>query len=169
MGKLVKTASAVGDAIGVSASRVRQLKNNSTLALCQRADGWWDLEKVLQWDGMRKELGRPPKEGELRGLAVKEMQVEATKAVVDKYRRVKLDVLDNAQAASADAYMAALRELQTRMPEMKPHELINYLGRTAVGFGVFYDKSRLERGKSTENVAMTVALIKEMRKEMRGD
>jgi hypothetical protein len=168
MGKLVKTAREVGEALGVSEGRIRQLKNNSTLALCMRTDGQWDLEKCLQWNALRKDLKRPPTVEEMsaENLDAKAMTVANTNAVAEKYRENRLDILDSIQAKSAAVVFKALERAWELLPDMKPHEVINLLGRAGMGMGIMYDKSRLEAGESTENIAMQVSFIKELKKEM---
>ena len=172
-GKLVKTTGAVGKHLGISEGRVRQLKRKTTLSMCQQANGMWDLEKVTAWDALRKELGHPPDEEEMAAgnLEIREVTVAEDRTEVERYRLNRVEVLAKGQVKRQNLALRIIDDLHRSMDgaegtkKLTNHEKVNALRALDGGFGILYDKERLEMGESTENVAVIVGAIKDLKRK----
>jgi hypothetical protein len=171
-GKLVKHVTEVAAHLNRSVATVNKMRNKSTLNLCRRGDGFWDLEKVTAWQALREELGHPPTEDDMKAanLSVKVVSVEADRAAVEKYKLNRVEILAEGQMKRQGLANKIIARLNDGLePDAKKkltyHEMINALRAADGGTGILYDKERLEMGESTENVAVIVGAIKDLKRK----
>jgi len=157
---IAKTMVGVAKVFG---KRPRTISLWKTQGMPIEADGTYDVDKIAKW-----------KAG--RGVGVSLDTVHDKALDYDKFR----DVVDYYKVNRADIFAAEQAVdigIQKKIKEKKlsdedidgltVHEALNWFRALGLDFGIKYDKERLERGESTENVAVLVGAIKEWKKRKR--
>ena len=88
-------------------------------------------------------------------------QFESNQELIDWYQKNRLSVLQKAQLDDL-AIQDLIRSLITpeEIQKMTPGQKAQWFTAVGTDFGIKYDKERLEKGESTENVAVVVGYIK---------
>ena len=149
----------------MSSSRVRQLHSKG---LPRRIDGKYDAEKVIAWNEWRLANHRPPthEEMEPKSLEERAIVVADKRELAEKYRLNRAEVFVGAQRDRmelAERILATMTDAEVQ--KMKPSEKSTMLKALDVGTAVLYDKERLEKGESTENVAVMIDAIKRIKRK----
>ena len=165
MGKFLKTSKEVGDLLGLSDSRVRQLLSKG---LPRRADGKYDPEKVIAWNTLRLEKHKAPKPKDMEKKSLEERQITVAdvREIANKFVNSRAEILVRSQARLnqlAERIVSSISDED--ILNMKPTEKASLLKVAGTMQAIMYDKERLERGQSTENVSVLVSAIKRIKQK----
>jgi len=157
---VLKTMVGVAKAFGKRPRTVSEWKKQG---MPIEADGSYDLKKIAKW-----------KAGRVVGVGLdivhdKGLNYDKFKDVVDYYKINRADIFA-AEQASDVSLQKKLKERKLSdadIEELTVNEALNWFRALGLDFGIKYDKERLERGESTENVAVLVGAIKEWKKRKR--
>ena len=156
---IVKTLVAVAKAFERSPGSIQQWKK---LGMPVEGDGTYDIERIAKW---RSTCGLSP--GVNRDVAHdRALNYEGMREVTDHYKINRADIFA-AEQASNISIQKKLKEKKltdAHIDGLSVNEALNWFRALGVDFGIKYDKERLERGESTENVAVIVGAIKEWKK-----
>jgi hypothetical protein len=100
------------------------------------------------------------------GLIIKEFETDQT--LVNYYRENRLDILVKNQMDNIILQGMIKGTLtQDEIDNMTQNERARWFSALGVDYGIMFDKERLEKGESTENVAVIHKYIQEMKKGKR--
>jgi len=157
MPTIVKTLVGVAKAFGKRPRTVYEWKKHG---MPIEADGTYDIEKIAKW-----------KAGRGVGVSLdtvhdKALDYDKFRDVVDHYKINRADVFaaEQAQNISIQRKLRDAKLSDDDIEGLSVGESMNWFRALGVDFGIKYDKERLERGESTENVAVIVGAIKEWKK-----
>ena len=165
MGKYLKTSKEAGNFLGLSDPRGRPLLSKG---LPRRADGKHDPEKVIAWNTLRLEKHRNPKPKEVtpEALRNREITVADVRDIAARFQNSRAEVLVRNQARLNDLTDRIVSSISDDdILEMKATEKASLLKVAGTVQAIMYDKERLERGQSTENVSVLVSAIKRIKQK----
>lgn len=150
---------------------VRKGMPRKKIAISGRKRFEYDVKKIKEWATVRmtgNQGGMEPVMSDKELEAVKR-NVEKFKGAIDFYKVNRADIFVSKQMKYQDL---ADRILETMTPEeisaAKLTEKLAALKVLDTGAAIFYDKERLERGESTQNVSVLVGAIKALKRKRSG-
>ena len=150
---------------------VRKGMPRKKIAISGRKRFEYDVKKIKEWATVRmtgNQGGMEPVMSDKQLEAVKR-NVEKFKGAIDFYKVNRADIFVSKQMKYQDL---ADRILETMTPEeisaAKLTEKLAALKVLDTGAAIFYDKERLERGESTQNVSVLVGAIKALKRKRSG-
>jgi len=131
----------------------------------------YDLKKIEEWKAVRIQRGGG---AEVRSVSDKELaamkaNVEKFRGAIDFYKVNRADIFANKQLSyqkKADYILSQMSD--DEIQNAKLTEKLAALKVLDTGAAIYYDKERLERGESTQNVSMIVGAIKELKRKQSG-
>ena len=154
---VVKTMVGVAKVFG---KRPRTISLWKTQGMPIEGDRTYDIEKIAKWAAGRK-VGPS-----LASVHDRELNYDNFRDVVDYYKVNRADIFAAEQAndISIQKKIKEKKLTDADIDGLTVHEALNWFRALGLDFGIKYDKERLERGESTENVAVLVGAIKEWKK-----
>ena len=136
----------------------------------------YDIKKIEEWRAVRLSGNQ----GGTEPVCLSDKELEAVKSNVAKFKSAidfyKINRADIFAGKQISYQKLADQVLATIQPEdieaAKLTEKLAVLKVLDVGAAIYYDKERLERGESTQNVSVLIGAIKELktkREELQGD
>jgi hypothetical protein len=172
----VATRKGLAAALGVASATIYHWSG-----MPREADGSYNVEAVRQWRQERSVRPALKRKGlelptaaeideSLKALALAKDQVaalcESSFEVADIFRDNRLNVLTAQQAKTAALARTILETFdEETVKTLKPGDRIRLLYTLTWCFGVNFDKERLEKDQSTENVAVMVKEIQRLQRE----
>jgi len=97
-------------------------------------------------------------------------QFEADKGLIDWYHQNKVELLRKAQVENL-AIQQAIRDTLTEeeIRKFTPDQKARWFGALGVDHGIKFDKERLQSDMSTDNIAIIVKHIKELKERQKDD
>lgn len=128
----------------------------------------YDVQKIQEWRAIRLTGNRGAKPLSLSDKELESMKanVEKQRAAIDFYKVNRADIFANKQINYQKKADYILEQMSD--DEIKNAKLTEKLAALKVldtGAAIFYDKERLERGESTQNVSVLVGAIKELKRK----
>lgn len=95
-------------------------------------------------------------------------EFESNQELVEWYRTNRVKVLQEAQLENL-SFQKAIRDSVTEddLKNWTPDQKARWYQVLGTDFGIKFDKDRLERGESTENVALIISAIKDLKRRRR--
>ena len=157
----VKSLAALARAVGKHPATIQQWKK---LGHVVKTRGGYDVEATLK---LRAESGFGKCGMDKDAVHDSLIDFDQFAETVDKYRENKADILSFAQSYNIAKQQEIARKHLTaeKIEAMKTGEAVNWFKTLGLDYGVKYDKERLERGESTENVSIIVTAIKELKRK----
>ena len=132
-----------------------------------RGNRWfYDIKKIEEWRAVRL-TGNQGSEAICisdEELKVVKSKVEKFKGAIDFYKINRADIFAGKQLGYqklADYVLSTMR--REDIDDAKLTEKLAVLKVLDVGAAIYYDKERLERGESTQNVSVLIGAIKELK------
>ena len=126
----------------------------------------YDIKKIEEWRAVRLAGNQG---ADIVSLSDKELEVvkskvEKFKGAIDFYKINRADIFAGKQLAYqklSDFVISTMTEEEIRAAKLT--ERVQILKVADVSNAIFYDKERLERGESTQNVSVLITAIKELK------
>ena len=133
-----------------------------------RGNRWfYDIKKIEEWRAVRLTGNQGGSEAICisdEELKVVKSKVEKFKGAIDFYKINRADIFAGKQLGYqklADYVLSTMR--REDIDDAKLTEKLAVLKVLDVGAAIYYDKERLERGESTQNVSVLIGAIKELK------
>ncbi|MCP4597013.1 hypothetical protein [Neptuniibacter sp.] len=172
--KYAKTQRAFAEAIGKSPQTIMKWKKQGYLVKCRHG---YNIDASLK---KRAESGLGKNGVTREHVAEKALTLNYYQGVVDEYKSKKADLLAYTQARAMTAQQRILDhhvygeevqkdgEVVSKIALMDNNQAKAWFQAISVDYGIKFDKERLERGESTENVAVIVTAIRDLKKKKAG-
>ena len=165
--EIMGTQTALAKHLGISQPRVYQLLKKG---LPRNPDGTFNLQEVRNWMlsrvSERAETLLPSilKDSDSPLVREKIEELNRFKEIMEKFKRERGDIFAGIEGKLASILEALLGSTDVKQIELIPLERRLKLAKEiTTAISNLYEKERLERGESTENVAVIVAAIKKLK------
>ena len=157
----VKSLAALARAVGKHPATIQQWKK---LGHIVKAGGGYDVEGTLK---KRAESGFGKCGVDKDAAHDSLIDYDQFSESVEKYKVNRADILAFTQSQNISKQQVIIKKHVTeeKMDKWTANEAANWYSKLGLDFAVKYDKERLERGESTENVAVIVSAIKELKRK----